>query len=178
MRQLIDISVSLFGRLGLSLREQFPAAGLVGGLVLFGERNTSIATSHKSRANNPSIRSPASNEIISDSAELWDTDVCFLRIQLARTNVRLPKIHKIPPRFILIDNAKPCYPHSNIVGSHLCDECMKIIFGKRLPQALVHLVTARASLFADHGMSGLPTRAKYKHFKTICARRFLDTHKN
>ena len=26
-----------------------------------------------------------------------------------------------------IDNAEPCYPHDNIVGSHLCDECMKSI---------------------------------------------------
>ena len=24
-----------------------------------------------------------------------------------------------------IDDAEPCYPHDNIVGSHLCDECMK-----------------------------------------------------
>ena len=31
-------------------REQFPAAGLVGVLVLFDERNTSITTFHKSRA--------------------------------------------------------------------------------------------------------------------------------
>ena len=50
----------------------------------------------KSRASNPSIRSPASNEMISDSGKLWDTDVCFLHIQLLRTYVRLPEIHKIP----------------------------------------------------------------------------------
>ena len=25
----------------------------------------------------------------------------------------------------------------------------------------------RASLFTDHGISGLPIRAKYKHFRTI-----------
>ena len=45
----------------------------------------------------PSSRSPSSNEMISDSVELWDTDVCFLYIQLMVTNVRLPKIQKIPP---------------------------------------------------------------------------------
>ena len=81
-------------------RRQFPAVGVVcGDLVLFDERNTSITTSHKSKAGNPSIRSPASNEIISDSLELWDTDVCFLHIQLVKdTNVRLPKVHiSIPP---------------------------------------------------------------------------------
>ena len=35
---------------------------------------------------------------------------------------------------------------------------------KRLSQAFVHFVTARASLFTDHKMSGLPIRARY----TIC----------
>ena len=67
--------------------------------------------------------------------------VCFLHIQLIRTYVRLPKIHKIPPEVdfwilkipqqslslgtIPIENAAPNYPHDNVVGSHLCDECMK-----------------------------------------------------
>ena len=65
------------GWVGLLVREHFPAAGLVGGWVLFDERSTSITTFHKSRGSNPSIRSPASNEMISDSVELWDTGVCF-----------------------------------------------------------------------------------------------------
>ena len=43
---------------------------------------------------------------------------------------------------------------------------------KRLSQALVHFVTARASLFPDQTMSGLPNRAKIKHFKTICEQPF------
>ena len=120
----------------------FPDAGPVGVLVLFVERNTSITTSHKSRTINPSIRSPASNEIISDSVEPWDTDVCFLHIQRMVTNARLPKIHKIPPKSILsphghqqnlslginpVDNAEPCCPHDNVDGSHISDECMMLI---------------------------------------------------
>ena len=99
--QLLTISVSL--RFGLDgLNEQSPVSylcpnpGLVSVLALFVERNTFITTSHKSRANNPSVRNPASNEVISDSVELWDTDVCFLLIQQQETNVRHPKIHKIP----------------------------------------------------------------------------------
>ena len=88
----------------------------------------------KFRASNPSIRSPASNEMISDSVKLWDPDVCFSHIQLFRTYVRLPKIHKSPPEVdfwilkisqqslslgtIPIDNAAPNYPHDNVVGSH------------------------------------------------------------
>ena len=38
---------------------------------------------------------------------------------------------------------------------------------RRLSQALVHFVIDRASLFTDHKISGLPIRAKYKHFRTI-----------
>ena len=60
-------------------------------------RETSIAKSQRSGAGNPSIRSPASNEITSDSVELCETEVCFLHIHLIGTNVWLPKIHKTPP---------------------------------------------------------------------------------
>ena len=41
-------------------------------------------------------------------------------------------------------------------------------WGPQLPgQALVHFVIDRASLFTDHGISGLPILAKWKHFRTI-----------
>ena len=39
---------------------------------------------------------PASKEMISDSVELCETEVCFLHIQLIGTNVWLPKIHNVP----------------------------------------------------------------------------------
>ena len=48
----------------------FPSTEALGAFVLFGERKTCITTSHESRAGNPSIRSPESSEIISDSVEL------------------------------------------------------------------------------------------------------------
>ena len=35
----------------------------------------------------------------------------------------------------------------------------------RLSKALVHFVIARASLLTDSKISGLPMRAKYKHFE-------------
>ena len=59
------------------------------------------------------------------------------------TNVRRPMIHKILPNLILrppgrrqnlslginpIEIAEPCYPHDNIVDSHLCGECKKLIW--------------------------------------------------
>ena len=43
---------------------------------------------------------------------------------------------------------------------------------RRLSQALVHFVMDLASLFTDHRKSGLPIRAKYKHFRTILEHTF------
>ena len=42
------------------------------------------------------MRELASIEITSASAELCETEVCFLHIQLTGTKVRLPKMHKFP----------------------------------------------------------------------------------
>ena len=64
------------------------------GIVVLFERNTSITTSQRSRASNPSIRNPASSEMISDSVELCETEVCFLHIQLTGNNVLLQEIYK------------------------------------------------------------------------------------
>ena len=64
------------------------------------ERNTSVTTSQKSRAGHPSILTPASNEIISDSVEHWDTDVCFLHIQWRRM-FDFRKHIRFSPRLIL-----------------------------------------------------------------------------
>ena len=47
---------------------------------------------HKSSASKPSIRKPASNDIISDSVELWDNDVRFLHIQLIGTIIRASRL--------------------------------------------------------------------------------------
>ena len=186
MRQLINISVSLLFRFEYVLRKSTCLASVARYLMtwrLCVVCNTSITTSNKSRASGSSIRNPASNETISDFVELWDTDVCFLHIQLMEKNVRLPKIHKIPPEIDFvspqgrqqnlshstnsIDNAEPSYPHDNTVGSHWCDECMKSIW-PNVCHKLVHLVTDRASLLTDHEMPGPRIRASTMHFKTTC----------
>ena len=54
------------------------------------------------------------------------------------------------------------YPHDNIVCIHMYDEYMKSI-----DSGVCHRLWYRASLFTDHRTSGLPIRAKYKHFRTI-----------
>ena len=95
---------------GLLFRTSF--LGLVCIAVSFVERNTSITTSKRSRAGSPSVRSPASNEIISDSAGLWDTVVCALHIQLMGTNVRLPKIHKTLPEVDFESSRSPAKSES------------------------------------------------------------------
>ena len=69
----------------------------VGFGILLVVPSTSMVKSHQSNAGKPSIRNPASKDMISDSVELWDTDVCFLHTQLIGTNIRLPKMHKTPP---------------------------------------------------------------------------------
>ena len=73
---------------------------------------TETIKSHSSRAGNPSNPSPVSNEMISDSVEVWETDVCFLHIQLIGTNVWLPKMHKIPPEVDFKSSRSPAKSES------------------------------------------------------------------
>ena len=90
------------------MRKQFPAASLkpllfpetswVDDFLLFNERQHFYHHIPQIKGQRiPSILNLASKEIISDSVELYDTDVCLLHIQLMGTNVRLPKMHKVLP---------------------------------------------------------------------------------
>ena len=51
--------------------------------------------------------------------------------------------------------------------NHMCDACKKSSDSRVCHKLLVHFVIDRANLFADQRISGLPKRAKYKHFRTI-----------
>ena len=84
----------------------------------------------------PSNLNPASKEMISDSVELCETEVCFLHIQLLGTKVWLPKTHEVPTRsiFRVLNISRQnrsletvptcivlkCYPHDNTVGTFTC----------------------------------------------------------
>ena len=94
--QLLNLSLFLLKWWMISCRAQV-SSSLLCLAVLFEERHTSITVSQRSRASSPSMRNPASKEMISDSVELWDTDVCFLHIQLMETSVWLLNVHKTPP---------------------------------------------------------------------------------
>ena len=59
-----------------------------------------------------SMRRPASREILSDSVELCETDVCFLHIQLIGTNVLLPKMHNMPPEVEFESSRSPAKSES------------------------------------------------------------------
>ena len=92
---LIGVELCMFG---LTTTDGFLHGALLGPSVLFGtEWNTSIAKSQRVRTEIPSMRKPASREMISVSVELCETAVCFLHIQLVGTNVGLPKMHKTLP---------------------------------------------------------------------------------
>ena len=54
------------------------------GLVVRRSMNVTLLSPHPTNQEQgiPSIRKPESSEIISDSEELWDSEVCFLHIQL------------------------------------------------------------------------------------------------
>ena len=116
--------------------------------------------------------------MISDSVELWDSVVCVLHIQLSGTNVRLPKIHKIPPEVDFESSRSPAKseswnrPNRHCFAMFPTFTCVMNMYeikrDERLSHAFVHVVTDRASLFTEHRTSDLPIRAKYKHFKTIC----------
>ena len=123
---------------------------------------TEIIRSHSSRASKPSSLNPVSREIISDSVELWETDVCFLHIQLIGTNVWLPKTHNVLPEVDFESSRSPAKSEPwNSPNLHCFavlrtwQYCLyshvwwmyEINRFRRLSQALVHFVMDRASLF-------------------------------
>ena len=143
---------------------------------------TETIKSHSSRAGKPSNLSPVSNEMISDSVELWETAVCFLHIQLMEQMYDFQKTHNVPPEVDFKSSRCPAKSESwNSPSLHclavlptwqycLYFTCMMNIWinrFSRLSQLLVHFVIDRASLFTDHRISGRPIRAKYKHVRTI-----------
>ena len=73
---------------------------------------TATIRSHKSRAGIPSNLNPTSNEMISDSVELCETEVCFLHIQLVGTNVWLPETHSVPPEVDFESSRSPAKSES------------------------------------------------------------------
>ena len=92
----------------------------------------------RSRANIPSVCNPASRKMISDSVELCDTELCFLRIQLTVKQCSTSEDTQDTPEIDFESSRPPaksqsrnkhylqcwavCCRHDNIVGIRLCDE--------------------------------------------------------
>ena len=95
IRQLINF-LSSFVSLGLGFGIGSRTCWL-GWTVLFVERNTSITMSQRSRA---SIRNQASREMISDSVGLYETELCFLHIQLTGTMYDFRKYTRLSLKLI------------------------------------------------------------------------------
>ena len=93
-----------------------PCSGLLWYGILW---RTATIRSHKSSAGIPSILNFASKEMISDSVELCETEVCFLHIKLIGTNVCLPKTHNCPPEVDFESSRSPAKSESwNIPSLH------------------------------------------------------------
>ena len=136
--------------------------------------------SHKSNAGIPSLLNPAFKEMISDSVELCETEVCFWHIQLNGTNVWLPKMHNVPPEVDFESKISAKSESWNSPNLHcfavfhtwqyccirLCDECRRSNDSIACHKLWTILCLIVQVLFTDHRISGLPIRAKYKHFRT------------
>ena len=103
-----------------------------------------------------------------------------MSIQLTGTNVRLPKMHNIPPEVAfgipnisckigVLERSRSALlgsvSHMTIFFVVTCMMNAKIKQDYCLSQALGHCVIDRANLFNDHRISGLPIRAKYEYFR-------------
>ena len=81
-------------------------------MVLSRVPRTKIIRPHKSRTGIPSNLNPASKEMITDSVEQCETEVCFLHIQLIGTNVLLPKTHIVPLQMDFVSSRSPAKSES------------------------------------------------------------------
>ena len=147
---------------------------------------TETIRSHNSRAGKPSNLNPVSKEMISDSVELFERAGCSFH-NLWEQMYDFSKCTMFLQKWISNLQDLPAKSGSwNSPNLHCLgvlptwQYCLyslvwwiyEISRFRRLSQALVHFVMDRASLFTDQRISGLPIRAKYKHFRTIWEQTF------
>ena len=100
-----------------------------------------------------------------DSKDAQDSARCWFRIFQVTGKIRI--LNKITIYIVVLR-----FPRDNIVGFHLYDEWKRSNAPSVCHKILSIWFFARASLFTDHKISGLPIRSKYKHFRTIWAHTF------
>ena len=163
-------------------RNRFPCTLSLDFFNWLGEEwNASITKSQWSRAGTPSMRKPAPREIISASVQLCGDWCLFLEHPTYWYECMTSKyaqkssrgwfwVFKISGKARVLKTVPTCivvlyFPHDNIVRIHIVWWMYEIKRAKRLSHALVHLVTARASLFTVHTMSGLPNARQLQTFE-------------
>ena len=152
---------------------------------------TATIRSHKSSAGIPSNLNPASKEMIfwfCCTVRNWslfltnpnDRNTRMTSKNALRSTWRRFWILKISCEVGVLKQSQSAligsvFPHDNTVCIHMYDECRRsndIIVCHML---LSIFVIDRANVFTDHGISGLPIRAKYKHFRTIWEHTFENS---
>ena len=144
--------------------------------------NTSMAVSQSSITGSASALMEASSDIISASADEWETADCFLHIQDKGHHVLGPARTMNMPDVDLLSLASPAKlasaktrilqsmsasPKWLLMAWSLWWCIYDINLCKRLSHAIVHLVTSLASEFTAQRRSGLASLAAYSAFKTI-----------
>ena len=146
---------------------------------------TATIRSHKSRAGIPSNLNLASKEMISDSVELCETEVCFLHIQLIGTNVWLPKTHNVPPDVDFESSRSlakseswnspslhflAVFPHGKTVCIHMYDECKRsndIIVCHKLWSVLWSIVQACSLTIEYQVVQYVPSKSISEQFESM-----------
>ena len=144
---------------------------------------TEAIRSHNSRAGKPSSLNPVSREIISDSVELWETDVCILAHPTYWNKCMTCENAQCSSRsgfwiFKISRKVRVQKQSQSALLSSISHMTILFVFTRmmniyeinrfrRLSQALVHFVIDRASLLTDDRISSRPIRAKFFNFRTI-----------
>ena len=97
---------------------------------------------------------------------MYDFQICtkvLPKLILSLQDLRQSQSPETVPTCIVVQ----CFPHDNIACIHSCDECMRSNVPNVCRMLLSIWVTARANLFTDPRMSGLPMRAKHMLLQLI-----------
>ena len=145
--------------------------------MFWEECNTSVTTSHKSRAGIPQTSIKRNNfrfcetlKFVSYTSNLQEHMFDFQGYK--KFHPRLISNLQDLPQSQSLENSPSLHCLAVLPTRQYCRWSfvwwMKVITrAEHSSQTLVHFVTARANLFADQRMSGPPVLAKYKHFKKI-----------
>ena len=193
IRALVDVDVSKYlGILTVGIFNNFGASSIERTSMSVHKRvspffPTLIRVSKNCDDQMPSNLNPASKEMICDSVQLCETEVCFLHIQFMGTNMYdFQKCTMFLQKWILnlqdllrsqsLETVPVCivwqyYTHDNIVFFHVYDEFLKSNDSGvcHMLWSILWWILQVCSLTREYQVF---QRAKYKHFRTIWEQTF------